>query len=318
MMRRILIIASGGGHSGFARAIAQYLPFKADFVVPTGDTFTLEMVKPYAERVYYVVKGREPGDPLMKLFFAIPEAVEESFKIPRYDVVVATGSNHSVFPSAVQRIKGAEVYVVESQDRFTRPGKAVKLISTFSERVFLHWEEQRRLYGRKGLVVGPIVEKPRYQPRDEGYLLVTTGSMGFMRLYKALAALGLDDVVVQTGRVDPSEAQKLNPKWRVFQFDPDIERWISGASAVITHQGKTAMESVVMYGKPTIIVYNRDWRSATTIEDARTYAEVLGAEFLDDPLTWGSTLELKRALDERRRPKRFEIGTPKLVDEILK
>jgi len=71
-MRRILIIASGGGHSGFARAIAQYLPFKADFVVPTGDTFTLEMVKPYAERVYYVVKGREPGEPINEALLRHP------------------------------------------------------------------------------------------------------------------------------------------------------------------------------------------------------------------------------------------------------
>ncbi len=317
-MRKVLIIASGGGHSGFARAIAQFMPFKVDFVVPPGDQFTLEMVRPYAERIYFVVKGREPGEPLWKLFWAIPEAVEESARIPKYDVVIATGSNHSIFPSAVQRIKGAKVYAVESQDRILTRGKAVSIISSFAEGVFLHWEEQRRLYGKKGIVVGPIVEKPRYEPRDEGYVLVTTGSMGFPRLYKALAEAGVENAVVQTGRVDPKLVSSLNPKWRVFQFDPDIERWISGASVVITHQGKTAMESVVMYGKPTIIVFNRDWRAATTFEDARAYAEVLGATFLDDPSTWESPRVLKEALDGRRAPKRFEIGTPKLVSEVLK
>ncbi len=317
-MRRVLIVASGGGHTGFARAIAQFMPFKVDFVIPKGDRQSLEMLKPYANSFYEVVKGREPGESALKLLVNLPRALVESLSLQSYDVVIATGSNHSIFPSFAEKLKGAKVFAVESQDRFVTRGKAISLISNFAERVFLHWEAQKRLYPKKGEVVGPIVERPRYSPKDEGFVLVTTGSMGFMRLYRALARLGLDNVVVQSGKVREDEVRKLNAKWKVFSFDPNLEEWISRASVVITHQGKTAMEAVVMYQKPTIIVFNRDWKQAASYEDSKLYAETLGAEFLDDPSTWESENVLRRALDEVKKPKKFEIGTPKLVEEVLR
>ena len=317
-MRRVLIIASGGGHTGFARAIAQFMPFKVDFVVPEGDRQSVEVLKPYANAFYEVVKGREPGEPLSKLLVNLPKAVAQSFALAKYDVVIATGSNHSIFPSLAEKLKGAKVFAVESQDRFVTKGKAVSIISSFAERVFLHWEAQKKLYPKKGRVVGPIVERPKYTPKDEGFVLVTTGSMGFMRLYQALSKLGMDNVVIQTGRVRVDDVKALNPRWEVFSFDPDIERWISRASVVVTHQGKTAMEAVVMYQKPTVIVYNRDWKQAASFKDSRLYAETLGAAFLDDPSKWESAQVLKKALEEVRPPKKFEVGTPKLVEEVLR
>ena len=52
-----------------------------------------------------------------------------------------------------------------------------------------------------------------------------------------------------------------------------------------------------MYNKPVIIVFNRDWVRATTFEDAKIYAKVLGATFLDDPIKWEDESILINAIE---------------------
>lgn len=308
----MLIIASGGGHTGFARAVAEYLPDKVDFVIPKGDVVSREMIKPFANRIYEIEKFRSPSSGFSPSYFF--SSIFHSLSIKKYKKVLATGSNHSIFPSFFQFLKGAIIYGIESQDRIISKGKAVSIISKYSKKVFLHWEEQKRLY-KNGIVVGPIVEKPKYESKDEGYILVTAGTEGFERLFDKIKALNLENVVLQTGKVNSEKYKGLG--WKVFSFDPDIEKYIASASVVITHQGKTAMEAVVMYKKPTIIVFNKDWKTATTFEDARLYAKILGAQFFNDPSTWSSDEDFLKAIDKREKPKEFEIGTPKLVKEIL-
>lgn len=308
---RILIIASGGGHTGFARAIAQYLPEKADFVIPKNDEYSKLMIRDYANIIYEVQKGREPNESSIHFAKRIMKILYESSKLPKYDIIIATGSNHSIFPSFFQFLKGGKVFAIESQDRFITKGKAVDIISKFSKGVFLHWEEQRKLYKDKSIVVGPIVERPRYEPRDNDYILITAGSLGFKRLFDIASKITWKKIVIQTGKVDPRLYKKENVT--SFSFDPDLEKWIANSSLVITHQGKTAMEAVVMYKKPVIIVYNKDWKSATTYEDAKIYAEVLGATFLDDPISWNSDEILYNALEKVGKPKEIKPGTPKLI-----
>lgn len=309
---RVLLIASGGGHTGFIRAVLQYLGERSDVVIPKDDVWSREMVREYAENIYEIRKPRMPGESLLYLVSGLPSAFAESFRLDRYDVTVASGSNHSIAPALVSRVKGSKLYLIESQDRFVTKGKTVSLLSPFSKRVFLHWKEQSSLYPRKGTVVGPIVEKPKYNPEDRGYVLVTTGSMGFPELVKKVVEIDRD-LVVQAGPCE--EMKKLRSDWVYFTFDPDLERWISGASVVVTHQGKTAMEAAIMYRKPVIIVYNKRWTSAAGVEDTRRYAKVLGAKFLDDPSTWRRN-ELIDALEDLSPPVQINSGAPDLVKFI--
>ncbi|WP_338603340.1 glycosyltransferase [Sulfolobus tengchongensis] len=316
-MARILIIASGGGHTGFARAIAQYMPEKVDFVIPRSDLYSKQMISQYANKIYEVPKGREPNESNLVLIKRLFSIIWESIKINKYDIIVATGSNHSIFPSFFQFLKGGKVYGIESQDRLVTRGKAISIISNYAKGIFLHWKEQKRLYENKGIVVGPIVEKPKYEAKDEGYILVTTGSMGFKRLFDRIVKYrNKTKIVLQTGKVNHRVYQN-NDNIIAFDFDPNLEKWIANASLVITHQGKTAMESVVMYKKPTIIVYNRDWISATSLEDAKEYARILGATFLDDPITWKDDNTLWDAIENIKEPNSFNIGTPNLVKYLL-
>ncbi|MEL9970018.1 MAG: glycosyltransferase [Metallosphaera sp.] len=313
-MRSLLIIASGGGHSGFARAIAEYLPFKADFVIPKGDENSRKLLEPYAERIYEVSKPREPKGSNVSVFPRLFSALSESLSIPRYKVTIATGSNHSLIPSLVQKSKGSIIFSIESQDRIITKGKAVSILSRFSKGVFLHWKEQAKLY-ENGIVVGPILQRRKYEPRDEGYILITAGTEGFKPLFDKIVNAGLKNAIIQTGKVSPEYYLKRGVK--AFSFDPDLERLIASASVVITHQGKTAMESAVLYRKPTIIVFNKSLTRAATYEDVKLYSSILGATFIGDPSTWGSEEVLINAIEKSKQPETYEPGTEKLVKVIV-
>ncbi|AWR95094.1 UDP-N-acetylglucosamine--N-acetylmuramyl-(pentapeptide) pyrophosphoryl-undecaprenol N-acetylglucosamine transferase [Acidianus brierleyi] len=313
-MADILIIASGGGHTGFARAVAENIERKVDFVIPKGDEISKKMLNQYASKFYEVEKGRGPFDNSFSSLLKFLRAMVESSKIRKYDIILATGSNHSIFPSFFQYIKGAKVFAIESQDRIITKGKAINIISKYSKAVFLHWKEQKSLY-KKGIVVGPIVENPHYNPSDNGYILVTAGTEGFPRLFEKISTINLKNVIIQTGKIDPNLYS--NKVLKAFNFDPDLEKYIANSSLIITHQGKTAMEAVVMYKKPTIIVYNKTLVRAATREDTRLYAKILGAMFLDDPLDWKSNDELLYYIENPRKPNYFTSGAHELVKVML-
>jgi UDP-N-acetylglucosamine--N-acetylmuramyl-(pentapeptide) pyrophosphoryl-undecaprenol N-acetylglucosamine transferase len=313
-MVNILIIASGGGHTGFARAVAENINGKVDFVIPKGDEVSKKMLIQYASNFYEVEKGRGPFDNSVTSLLKFLRAMFESSKIKKYDIVLATGSNHSIFPSFFQYTRGAKVFAIESQDRIVTRGKAINIISKYSKAVFLHWQEQKNLY-KNGIVVGPIVENPHYSPSDDGYILVTAGTEGFPELFEKISNLGIKNVIMQTGKIDSSLYS--NKVLKAFNFDPNLEKYIANSSLIITHQGKTAMEAVVMYRKPTIIVYNKTLVRAATRADTQLYAKILGAMFLEDPSDWKSNDDILYFIENPRKPNYFEPGTSRLVNVML-
>ncbi len=318
MARKIIITASGGGHTGYAVALAQRLKGKADmlFIVPRGDKWTISKVKEYGP-VVEVVKARGPRNSIFKLLARMPKAFLESLSKVKgdYEVIVNTGSNHSIPPTVIGKLKGLKVISIESSVRFTRPSKAVKLLKSFSDIIALQWHEQLKLYPN-GKVYGPLFEKPLYKPYNGGYILVTGGTYGHKQLFDIMVETNLDNVVLQTGRINPEYYRKLKPQWTIFDFDPDFGRWIAGAQLVITHLGKTIIDAALTYRKPTIIVPNPEWRLTAGIEDAKILAKKLNAICLDKL----SKDELLRAIEEikDRKPPIYNDGAEKLANDILK
>ena len=88
---RVVITASGGGHTGYAVALAQRLRGKAEmlFIVPRGDKWSRSKVERFG-RVVEVSKPRGPRDSLAKLVLRMPGALLESLgRVPGdYDVFV--------------------------------------------------------------------------------------------------------------------------------------------------------------------------------------------------------------------------------------
>ncbi|MCS7127885.1 MAG: polysaccharide biosynthesis protein [Sulfolobales archaeon] len=318
---KALIIAGYGGHSGYAFAIIHellQLGFKKSLVlVAEGYGFLVEKFKPYGEVVVQALP-RRPGEPLYRGVHRWFKAFNQSLKLlmkHKVTAVFASGSNFSLPPSIASRIVSrAKLYTVEAIERFTKPSKAVKILGKIGATVFLHWEEQLEMYP-KGVVVGPVYEPPLYEPRDEGYALVTTGTLGYKELFDAVERLGLERVVLQTGDVNPEPYINRNPRWIAFKYTSDIHRWIAGASLVITQQGLTAAISRLAYGKPTIIVWNPRVSLGAVKNDVRIYAEKLEAPFIDEV----ELHALKKAMDSvKSARKAFSNGSRKIAETMLK
>jgi len=317
-MIKVIITASGGGHTGYATALAQRLYGKAKllFIIPRGDSWTRSKIKHYGE-VVEVSKPRGPRDSLVKLLFRMPKAFFESVsKVFRdYDIFVSSGSNHSVPPSIVAWFKGLKVYNVESSVRFTSPSLSAKWLRPFSHVTVLQWDEQKRIHP-SGKVYGPFYELPEYKPVDKGYILVTGGTYGHKLLFEAVSKLKLRNIVLQTGRVNPKPYMRRHPEWIIFRFDPDFGKWLAGASIVVSHLGKTVIDASLTYRKPVVIVPNPEWKLTAGFEDAKILARKLNAVFVEKI----TSQNIMKALEEakERIPPTYPDGARSLAEEILK
>jgi UDP-N-acetylglucosamine--N-acetylmuramyl-(pentapeptide) pyrophosphoryl-undecaprenol N-acetylglucosamine transferase len=316
---RLTITASGGGHTGHAVAIAQRLSkwAKLTFIVPEGDRWTVSKVRKYGE-IIYIKKARGPKDPLWKSIPGLMEAMFQSIiRIDDGEYIIATGSNHCVPPSIISKLRGKKLISIESTIRFTKPSLSLRALSPISDIIILQWPEQRKIHP-KGVVVGPLYELPEYKPWDGDYILVTGGTYGHKRLFDAVSETGLENIVLQTGRIDPRRYREKHPKWRIFQFDPDFGRWLAGAKVVITHFGKTALDATLTYRKPTIMVLNPEWIYTAGYEDCIKLSEKLNTIFLSKitPENILASIEEAKTLDIPN----YEDGVDnliKLLDKLL-
>lgn len=290
LLGRLLVIAGYGGHFGYAFAVLHELSRagyrNSAILVAEGSEHLVERLRPYGD-VKTSLLPRRPGEPLIRTvprwIRALPQSIGLVMEEKRISAVFAGGSNFSILPSIMARaLRGSTLYTLETIERFFTVSRAVRILRRLGAKVFLHWEEQRRLYPR-GEVVGPVYEPRMYEPRDEGYVLVTTGTLGYPELISSLEKLRLERVVVQTGDLDPGPIASRNPTWRAFRYTKDIHIWIAGASLVITHQGTTAAVSALAYGKPTLVVWSPRVTLGARRDEARIYAEKIGAAFLGSP-----------------------------------
>ena len=314
---RVLITASGGGHTGYAVGLAQYLENNAEmmFIVPARDKWTISKIEKYGEYIE-ILKGRGPRDPLYVFIPRLIRSFWQSLSKVKgdFDVLVSTGSNHSIPPAVIGKIKGVRLINIESCVRFTKASKSARILSMFSDMTALQWEEQLQLFG-DGQVVGPMYEKPSYEIQDRGYILVTGGTWGFKDLYDAISLTEFDNVVMQTGRVDPEPYKSVHPDWTVFDFDPDLGKWIAGAKVVISHLGKTVIDASLTYRKPVVIAVNPEWTRTAGQDDARMLAEKTNS-LLIDSLTKES---IDEAISEayKRTPPTYKNGAENLARIIL-
>jgi len=318
LANKIVIVASGGGHTGYAVALAQRLMNRAKmiFIVPEGDLWTKSKVEMYGS-IVYVRKARGPRDNLIKAVPGLIKAGIESFHMvsKNYDALVSSGSNHSVPPAIVGKLKGLKLINIESSVRFTRPSMSARFLEPLSDLTALQWPEQKRILP-SGKLVGPIYEKPLYKPHDEGYILVTGGTYGHKILFDIIDKLDLDRIVLQTGRINPEPYKKKHKDWIVFDFDPDFGKWIAGASVVVSHLGKTVLDAALTYQKPVIIALNPEWRYTAGREDAAILAKKLNAVLVEEITRKNILNALKEA--EKHVPPKYPDGAQKLANEILK
>jgi len=313
---RILILAGGGGHTGFGYALAQALQGKAllSFLVPEGDVLSKRRLRKFGD-VRFLVKPREPKTPFQEFAVRLARAFIESIKqtFRDFDFAISTGSNFCIPPSIVAWIQGVPVVNIEGAIRFTKPSKTARILHPFSTITALQWKEQTRLL--KGVVVGPIVFRPEIKPWNGGYILVTGGTHGHRPLFDELAKSNLHNIVLQTGRISPSSYVKEHPEWKVITTTEHFQELLAGAELVITHNGSTILEAIA-YGKPVLLVPNPEWTRTAGVKDAAYFAKKVNAVLVND-------IRLERlfdAIDEARNRKvpTLQNGAENLANIIVR
>ncbi len=304
-MRKILLVAGGGGHTGHAYTVAQFLKGRAElsFLIPRGDYYSMQKLRGLGE-IYWVTKPFEPTTGYIEDIHRMARAFIESIRIRfnDYDAIACFGSNHCIAPITTAWLRGAKTILVESPVRIHTPSKTIRLLKYIADYIVVSWPEQRRFYPpHKTIVSGPLYEKPKYPPSNKGYILVTTGTYGFPELVEHIVKLPLDNVVVQTGRtVDPSRYRGIRPGWVFFDYDPDLSKWIAGADIVISHLGRTIIDAVYAYCKPVVIVPNPRWIRGAPVYEAVALARKTRSILVPRPEQL--TIDI---IEEARRRKRI-------------
>jgi UDP-N-acetylglucosamine:LPS N-acetylglucosamine transferase len=316
MVQEILILAGGGGHTGYAYALAQALHGKASlsFLIPEGDGLSKARMSRFG-KVKALVKARGPKTPIYKFAVGLAEAFLKSvFKVSReVSAVISTGSNFCIPPALTAWFKGVPVVNIESSVRFTKASKTAKILQPFSDMTVLQWEEQKKLFSN-GIVVGPLLPKPETKPWNGEYLLITGGTYGHKALFDALMKSSLTNVVLQTGQVDPTPYIKAHPEWKIVTLTPRFHELLAGAEVVITHFGSTVLDALV-YKKPTVIVPNPEWTRTAGEEDAKILAEKVNAVIVNE-ITKENILNAVEEAKKKAIPT-FPDGAEKLAGKII-
>ena len=280
--KHILILAGGGGHTGFAYALAQRLEDRASmtFLIPEGDTLSQKRLNRFGN-IDYIPKPRGAKTPTGEFAYNLARAFAVSMKkVTRdFDVAVSTGSNFCIPPAFTAFSKRIPIVNIEGEIRFTRASLTARILQPFSAITALQWPEQKKLL--KGTVVGPLFHRPEIQPWNGGYILVTGGTLGHKQLFDAVNESDLMNIVLQTGEIDPQPYRKGHPEWKIIRYSSNFPELLAGAELIVTHFGSTALESVV-YKKPAVMVLNPEWKRTVGKADATIFAKKVGATFLSD------------------------------------
>lgn len=312
----VLILAGGGGHTGYAYALAQALRDKSTlhFIVPEDDTLSYKKLSRFG-KVETLIKARGPKTPAHEFAPRLAKAFADSVgKITKnFDVAVSTGSNFCIPPATIAWIKGVPVVNIESSVRFAKASKTAVLLKALSKLTALQWEEQKKLLD--GVVVGPILTTPEIELWKGGYILVTGGTYGHRLLFDTLKACSLRNIVLQTGRIDPESYMKTHPEWKILTVTDKFAELLAGAEIVVTHFGSTVLEAVA-YKKPVVLVPNPEWTRTAGIDDAKYLAQKVNAVLVSEISLENLLNAIKQA--KKRRVPAFPNGAQNLARMIMK
>jgi len=315
-LAKVILLAGGGGHTGYAYALAQYLTNKCDLeiIVPEGDKLSHDRLIKFAP-VRELIKPRGPKTPFGQFVIRLIKSfIQSSSMFKSKCIMISTGSNFSMPPSAIAWMKGSQLINIESAVRFTRASKSAKLLARFSKITALHWPEQKEILPQ-GEVFGPIIARPECEPHDGGYILVTGGTYGHRTLFQAIDATNLKNVILQAGPHYNEEYVKRHPTWKVIDYSTKFYEIVAGAEVVVTHLGETIIDAALVYHKPIVIATNPDWTRTGGIKDAAILVTKVNGVLLDEL----NPDSLVQAIEEarKRKPPRLESGAVRLCQKII-
>jgi len=266
---KVLLTAGGGGHTGYAAALAEVLKPKASlmFLIDEYDSLSRARLAPLGE-IVTVSKPRQPGTPLWRFIYRFILCSLQSLWIwvkHRPNVVVSTGSNIAIPICIVGKALGSKIVSVEDSVRLFSPSKTSKYLDLISDVTLLQWREQLEFHSKKGRYVGVLLPSVAPSTRD-GRIIISPGSFGFKELYDVAARTNLKDVTMTIGDLDVEQYSK--PGWIVVKKLVGLDEVLASARVVVTHLGYTIWEAV-NYGVPVVVVPNPKWKKSAVSEVER-------------------------------------------------
>jgi len=317
---KILLTAGGGGHTGYAVALAHALRSKASliFLVDRDDSLSKARLTPLGT-IVTVTKPRQPGTPLWRFIYRFVVCGSQSLWLwikHRPNVVVSTGSNIAIPICIVGKAFGSRVVNVEDSVRIFSPSKTSKYLDLISDVTLLQWKEQLEFHPKRGRYVGLLLPSVPRSTRD-GRILVSPGSFGFKELYDIVVETDLRGVTMTTGDLDAERYTK--PGWLVVKQLIGLDHELSSARVVVTHLGYTIWEAL-NYAIPVVIVPNPRWKKSAVreIERVSTFLQEKGyGLYLPTEELTPERLEDAVGRAEKMRVPQMERGSEKAARVIL-
>jgi len=317
---KVLLTAGGGGHTGYAVALAHALKSKAlvIFLVDKDDSLSKVRLASLGT-VVTVTKPRQPGTPLWRFIYRFILCGFQSLWLwmkHRPNVVVSTGSNIAIPICIVGKALGSRVVNVEDSVRIFSASKTSKYLDLISDVTLLQWKEQLEFHFKRGRYVGLLLPNVPRSTRD-GRILVSPGSFGFKELYDIVAKTDLKEVTMTTGDMDVERYAKAG--WLVVKQLIGLDHELSSARVVVTHLGYTIWEAL-NYAIPVVIVPNPKWKKSAVreIERVSTFLQEKGYGLYlpTEKLTPEKIEDAVRRAEKMSVPQ-IERGTEKAAQVIL-
>jgi UDP-N-acetylglucosamine:LPS N-acetylglucosamine transferase len=327
-LAKVILLAGGGGHTGYAYSLAQHLSKKCELEAfyPQNDELSFKRLSKYAE-TKSIVLPRGPKTGMVPFVKGLAKSFLQSSKLLKGKyVIVSTGNNFCIPPSLISWTKSNPIVNLEASVRFVGPSKTANILKRFAKITALHWEEQRKIFPN-GEVFGPIITEPVVKSHNDGYVLVTGGTYGHSGIMNtggtyghsgimnSLDSLDLENVVVQSGPHNLDKLKEKHPSWNIFAWSDKFHEILAGADVVVTASGSTVLESAIVYKKPTIISYNPEWTRTAKYEDILMLSKKVNGVLLEK-FTHNSLMDAIE-MARKQKPPEIKSGAGKLSKRIL-
>ena len=277
---RIIIAGGGtGGHIFPALSIAEEIKNRSKeneiLFVGTKNGLENEIIPAKGFKMEFIDSGGIIGKGIMHKIKAVISAmvgIVSSFKILRTfkpDVVLGVGgyvSGPTVLSAYLNFIPTA---ICEQN---TVPGLTNRILSKFSNRIFLTFVESAKYFPEKKTVFTGNPVRTGFTKNNDSHsrkngkktIFIIGGSQGASRLNRvaplALSRISADDIEIfhQTGKKDIDSVveiyNKLNLNSNVFSFKNDIVEIYNKSDLIISRSGAGTISEITAMGKASILI----------------------------------------------------------------
>jgi len=211
----------------------------------------------------------------IKGVFRLPRSLWQARRLLKQfkpDAVIGVGGYASGPVVLMARLRGIPAAICEQN---SIPGLTNKILGKFARRVFLSFEESKRFFKAKKIVMSgnpvrrgllqKLLDAPAATPSDTVHVLVCGGSQGAVAVNElasqALATLAKERplaITHQTGEKDLAPTQERYAKAEVpaecSAFIKDMAAAYQRADIIIGRAGATTVAELAIAGKPAIFI----------------------------------------------------------------